>query len=503
MNIQRFIGSDSRTAMRKVRQALGDDALILSNRQVADGIEIIAADGNDEMLFGESNNAIADHVSDETESQPSYTVQTELAETQPDSPEPPMPSLADLIKTEKLAAEISTMSANGSEASSGVAMPNLYTGLGAADPQPAILEPVIPGNQTTKNNSAAVAKAARFEDSINQAKTALRASNKQPMNSRETESDEMNVMRQELTRLRGMMENQFSNMHLGLWAKSSPARATVLHKMTELGLTEMLATKIVGSLKNIETATPQVSARDALATLAKLIRVTGDKITEQGGTIVFIGPAGAGKTTTIAKLALQFTQQHGKDDIVLISTDTSRFGAHEQLAAYGRLLGVPVLRATENDQIRELISAMQGKKLVLVDTAGLTQQDLRSPDQIPTMALQLPNIQHYLVLPATAQYQTLDRVISSLSSRGVAGAIMTKLDEAANLGELLSSAITNKLPISYWTEESKITSALHIASPRRLVEKAVSVLRTQARHFSNARTTNPNNQNQNIHHQQS
>ena len=568
MNIQRFIGSNSRDAMQKVKKALGDDALILSNRQVADGIEIIAADGNDEMLFESTEHTFTDHAStdvpsadlpsvdhpsNDTEAEQSYTVQTEIKspkagatalplndvtqgerinlEKSVDSQQPaqaviatnpseiPLSSsqITPRVSDSQNAAIPSAPMPQSSEfsrikaesispaASRSTAMPDVYskqpyTGLGAAQQEPPVLnQPIIPGNtEATVDNE----KTSRFSDSINQAKSALQASNIQPEKTQEEENQQISIMRQELSRLRGMMENQFSNMHMGLWAKSSPARAAVLQRMTELGLTESLATRIVSSLKNIDTTTPQISARDALATLAKQIRVTGDKITENGGTIVFIGPAGAGKTTTIAKLALQFTQQHGSDDIVLISTDTSRFGAHEQLAAYGRLLGVPVLRATESDQTRELISAMQDKKLVLVDTAGLTQQDLRSPKSIPTMALQIPNIQHYLVLPATAQYQTLNRVISALSGQGIAGAIMTKLDEAANLGELLSSAIANQLPISYWTEEPKITSTLHIASPRRLVEKAVSVLRTQSRNFSAPRAAETTNRNDNIHHQQ-
>ncbi|HBS26142.1 MAG TPA: flagellar biosynthesis protein FlhF [Gammaproteobacteria bacterium] len=500
MNIQRFIGSDSRSAMRKVKEALGDDALILSNRQVPDGIEIVAADGNDDSLFGENDMPVVEYVGEKTNSQQSYTVQTEIKSVETKSTETKSadqdrtqaPSLGEFIQSEKLNAFSGSLPTADTP----------YTGLGAATKQdPPVLQPVISGNTTAPGKiSNAGEKTNNFTNTINKAKSALRTAKNHAPSADINEDPQISSMREELSRLRGMMENQFSNMHMGLWAKSSPARASVLQRMTELGLTENLATKIVSSLKNIDNATPQLAARDALAALAKEIKVTGDKIFKKGGTIVFIGPAGAGKTTTIAKLALQFTQQHGNDDIVLISTDTSRFGAHEQLAAYGRLLGIPVLRATEKDQIRELISAMQDKKMVLVDTAGLTQQDLRNAKNIPTMALQIPNIQHYLVMPATAQYQILDRIISSFSHQDIAGAIMTKLDEAANLGELLSSAISNKLPISYWTEESKITSSLHVANPRQLVEKAVSTLRSQTRSQSAPRTE-INDQNHN-HHQQ-
>ena len=479
--------------MRQVKEVFGDDALILSNRQVPEGVEIIAADGTDEMLFGQADQAVVEANAEETVSasptSPAVPAgqQGESASTEPTRPNPESPVVESSPRT-------------ASDLPGAFSQP--YTGIGAPDtadmpipePEPPTLtNPIVgamPGEPSPPYN--APSKGGRFGAAVERAKSSLKArrTTTPQVNARagkavsgETVSEEqreIHVMREELARLRGMMESQFSNMHMGLWAQNSPARAMVMTRMTELGLNEQLAAKLVASLKNIDSVAPQVAARDALRSLASQIRVTGDKITKQGGVCVFVGPPGAGKTTSIAKMALQFSRQRDTRDIVMVSTDSSRIGAHEQLSAYGRLLSIPVIRATDDSQVREIITAVQDKALVLVDTAGLTQKHLRHHDEIPTLVMDMPNLQHYLVLPATAQYQTLDRIISALPRDRIEGGIITKLDEAANLGEILGAALNNKFPLAYWTEAQKITSALHVATRRQLVEKAVSVLKSRA-----------------------
>ncbi len=469
MKIKRFIAPDSRIAMRQVREAFGEDALILSNRQTDEGVEIIAADGSDEMFFGHAGQA-------EIDADAIARASVEVA---------PAPPVAEEKRADESSATPEPAPAAAAEMPDAYARP--YTGIGApetspppeAQPEPPVLKERADPQDPASPPYNAPEKQSRFSRKLDQTKAMMKRKNRQEAEAAASapESSQISVMREELARLRGMMESQFSNMHMGLWARNSPARATVLTRMTELGLTEQLAAKIVGALKNIDSVAPQVSTRDALQHLARQIRVTGDRITEEGGVCVFIGPPGAGKTTSIAKTALQYSKRNGSRDIVMISTDTSRIGAHEQLAAYGKLLGVPVIRAADESQILEIINAMQDKSLVLVDTAGLTQKDLRHHERLPTLGLNLPNLHHYLVLSATAQYQLLDRVISALPKNRITGGIITRLDEAANLGEMLSAAIANDFPLAYWTREQKITSSLQVATQRQLVEKAVALLK--------------------------
>ncbi len=537
MKIQRFIAPDSRVAMRHVRETFGEDALILSNRQTSDGVEIIAADGSDEMFFGHADQAeidastiasapaevAAESASPAAIARPESIASEQVVESEPQPVVPEMPDAYARPYTGVGAPDVSERPARPVEAepeppvlrhradrggavsppynepvepftlsrAMNQTMPKMrraapdaaeYARPEASEPEPPVLHDLAGQGECVSPPDNDPIEQSRFSRKLDQTKAKMKRAmpEAKAAEAASPESSQISVMREELARLRGMMESQFSNMHMGLWARNSPARATVLTRMTELGLTEQLAARIVGSLKNIDSVTPQVSTRDALQQLARRIKVTGDKILDEGGVCVFIGPPGAGKTTSIAKTALQFSKRKGSRDIVMISTDTSRIGAHEQLAAYGKLLGVPVIRAADESQVLEIINAMQDKSLVLVDAAGLTQKDLREHGRIPTLGMNIPNLHHYLVMPATAQYQLLDRVMSALPKKRMTGAIITRLDEAANLGEMLSAAIANDFPLAYWTQEQKITSPLQVATQRQLVEKAVALLKTRS-----------------------
>lgn len=407
MKIKRFFASDSRKAMRMVKEELGMDAIIISNRQRADGVEIIAAEDFDEDLLmdGELDTSEAAQLPDSTAAKASATP-------------------------------------------------------GVDSRHPGKLSPMskIPAQATPLKLKAGKRKA--------------QASGPDPL---------IDNMRQEILNLRGMMESQFATMNMGLWAQNSPARSAILKQMTALGLSDPIASQLVSGLKNIDTVTPKVATRDALAMLAKRIRVTGNEIMDKGGIIVLIGPAGAGKTTTIAKIAGQHIREKGNKDIILVSTDANRIGAHEQLMGYGRLLGIPVLKARGIEEINQIVAAVQNKAMVLVDSGSLTQQEMRNPTSIASFQTGIKDVKHYLVLPATTQQKTLDRVVGAFNpaAQYLKGAIITKVDEAANLGGVLSSALIHKLPIAYWTELPDATSSLHPATPLHLVEKSVAMLRIQ------------------------
>ena len=424
MKIKRFFASDSRKAMRLVKEDLGPDAIIISNRQRADGVEIIAAEDFDEELLTEGE------------------LDTREAAQ--------LPEMTANKTFDKLMADQHSSAKTSTEAETYAPPKASPPGKSQSAPLLEIPPQAIP----------------------------LKSRQQKP---RVSESEQMiDSMRQEILNLRGMMESQFATMNMGLWAQNSPTRSAILKQMTALGLSDPIASQLVGSLKNIDSVTPKVATRDALALLAKQIKVTGNKIMDEGGIIVLIGPAGAGKTTTIAKIAGQYIREHGNQDIILVSTDANRIGAHEQLMGYGRLLGVPVLKARGAEEINQIVTAVQNKALVLVDSGSLTQQEMRNPASIASFQTGIKDVKHYLILPATTQHKTLDRVVSAFTpvANYLTGTIITKVDEAASLGGALSAALVHKLPIAYWTEFPDATSKLHPATPLHLVEKAVAMLRT-------------------------
>lgn len=474
MKIKRFIGSDSRSAMRQVKEILGPEAIILSNRSVPEGIEILAAeDFDDELLaHGEIDlaNAVAENIKEpvapvyEAPEPPAAPV--EVAPVEQPVAEPPS------VNRKKLDWLKSIGMQSTSEAKVIPPVEATYSeeALKAAVQTPELKSPA-------PEKKSPLPQAPVFSDALKAETQQSRTTPAGTVQNKET-TQQMHSMREELMQLRGMMESQLSSMNVGLWSQSSPTRSAVHKRLLDIGITETIATKLVTSLKDLDSLNPQQAVRSALTTLARHLHIGEQSIMEKGGVVVLLGPAGAGKTTTIAKMALQYSQEHSARDVVLISTDNSRVGAHEQLAGFGKLLGVPVLRAIDPAQIQEMIRAMQDKALVLVDTGSLTQMDLRDPRRIPTLNMGM-DIDHYLVMPATTQFQTLHRIIQSMPSGSLKAGIVSKVDEASNIGEVLSASIGNRFPLSYWTEKQTITSKLQKATQRQLVEQAVGILKSR------------------------
>ncbi len=414
MKIKRYFAADTRKALRMVRDDLGPDALIISNRSVDDGVEILAAEDFDEELAtkGVIDTRDAVEITDATV-EPKAAAPSEQAAPAAEKP-----------KTE-------------------------------AGPKP---DDVVTSDVILK---------------------ALKKKKPEPKKNVGGESELIANMRDELARLRGMMENQFSALSQGQWSQHSPIRNELVQQLTRIGLAPTLATKLVASIKNAEQLTPQLATREVLALLTKKIRINAQSMLDQRGAVAMIGPAGAGKTTTIAKITSQFVRKHGNSNIILLSADNHRIGAHEQLLAYGELFDVPVLRAHEPQEIRQIIQAVGSNSLVLIDTGSLTRADLAAPEKMPTMQSDL-GIRNYLVLPATNQTSVLEKLVNTFRQQPIAGAIITKVDEALNLGGALTAVINGELPVACWSDGLDVNSHLYQATAKHLVAKAVTMVNRQS-----------------------
>ena len=187
---------------------------------------------------------------------------------------------------------------------------------------------------------------------------------------------------------------------------------------------------------------------------------------------------GVGKTTTIAKLAARFLRNHESREMVLVCADNGRVGAYEQLQTFGKLLGVSVVRVKHVSELVTMLGVLSDKKLVLLDSAGLGQADLRNPGQLFAMDEQLDNIRHYLVMPATMQRSAMERIFDSMAKTGLSGLILTKLDDAVHLGDVLTSLVTHDIPLTCWTDGQSIPNDLHRADAAVLVARAMRLNKT-------------------------
>jgi len=418
MKVKRFIAEDMRTALRDVKEELGADAVILSSRKLDNQVEILAAMDYDEQLI---NRAL-----DETR-----------IEQKPGSA---------AAYFERAAAE-------------------RY----AAAPAPAVPEPVA--DELPPQPAATSARQFSPEEPASISKPALSSQAAGLFQAMAGSDAGISQMRNELKSLRTMIESQQTLSEWGMMAQKHPLRVVLYKRLTELGLSQDVCKYLAKGLDNLDDIEQALQA--ALKQLVHQIPIADEDILNQGGVYAMVGPTGVGKTTTIAKLAARFAMRHGQRHVALISTDNYRIGAHEQLMTYGRLLGVPVHTANNTQELQLLLNKLYDKKLILIDTAGMSQRDVRLSEQFVTMGKHANLIKSYLVLSANAQLPTLNEAIRSFKKANLAGCILTKLDEAVSLGGVMSALIRHHLPVAYVSKGQRVPEDLLPARARELVNDAI------------------------------
>ncbi len=292
-------------------------------------------------------------------------------------------------------------------------------------------------------------------------------------------SQEINSMREEMRSIRRLLEHQVSGLMWQEVERQEPLRAMLIKRLEKMGLSSELAEQLVCY---IPENTPAAKAwQTVLDLVADQISVTKNDILYQGGVVALLGPTGVGKTTTIAKLAARAAMEYGPEKVALVTTDTFRIGAREQLAIYGRIIGCPVKVAKDSNELAEVIYQLRNRRLVLVDTAGMGQRDVRLTEQLDTLMQDSGSvIESYLVLPATAQRRVLQEIIDHFKRIPLSGCILTKIDESLSLGEFISVVIQNSLPVAYVANGQRVPEDIVIAQPKYMAAKAGELLEKSA-----------------------
>jgi flagellar biosynthesis protein FlhF len=277
----------------------------------------------------------------------------------------------------------------------------------------------------------------------------------------------------EMKDMRRMLEAQLATLAWNDMSRRSPLQAAMLKELAQLGITQDLA----GSLARKIPANLNFSAarRFALATIARTVQVTGDRWLETGGRIAFAGPAGAGKTTLLAKLAARWVLRHGPRRVALVSADAVRIGAHEQMHMLGRLLGVTAHTVYDVAELPELLDALSGQQLVLIDTAGASPRDPDLARRLRLMNQQQSKIETSLVIPASIQAGAIEEAMKLFAVAQPSSCVITKVDEAVSLGGVLSSLVRHKLPVAYISDGQRVPEDLQPARAHGLVSRAVEI----------------------------
>ncbi|WP_242510803.1 flagellar biosynthesis protein FlhF [Halorhodospira halophila] len=281
-------------------------------------------------------------------------------------------------------------------------------------------------------------------------------------------------MREEIRTLRSLFENQLSLLEWNRMGHRHPARATVIKRLTDLGMGTEVSRKLADHIGGDEN--PDTAFRKALALIARHLPIAGDEIVDRGGVYALVGPTGVGKTTTVAKLAARYALRHGREQVALVSTDNYRVGAQDQLLTYARILDVPVYTATNRHELRTIVDDLMDRGLVLIDTVGMSQRDVRLAEQFKTLGSAEGLVKTYLVLSAATQMATLTESVSAFAGAEPVGCIFTKVDEASSLGGAMTCALRTKLPIAYLAVGQRVPEDLQAARGDTLVHRACALL---------------------------
>ncbi len=508
MKLKRFTAPDIRQAMTKVRAELGGDAVILSNRKTDDGIEIIAATDYDDAVL-DVPDAVENHPAKNasTASHPPYNAPSmktqrvikakkntrqaadplsaentrNLAQHLAEKMDIKKPSPASRWKEalddeyEDDSAELEALLNLDSEPDIDFAA-HSRRGSNQSHNQRQKSAPAKKRSQPAKQAATANQTQVSSEwinqfSSTNEIETPTPAV--APIAAKEKTQDMENVWN-ELSSLRGLLETQLSSLAWTDVSKRHPVKSKTLRHMLEMGLTPEMSYELLAKVSDDEGF--EVCWRKSLAMFAKRMPTTDDDMIKKGGVFALVGPTGVGKTTTIAKMAARYALTHGTGSIALVTTDSYRIGAQEQLRTYGRILGTPVKIANNAAELRQVLKSLYDKDLVLIDTAGTSQRDLRLTEQFSMLSEGSSLIKTYLVLSASSQQQVLAETVDAYKKVHLDGCVLTKLDESITLGGALSTIVQNKLPLAYISDGQRVPEDLHMAKAVELVKKSVSMM---------------------------
>lgn len=461
MNVKRYFAKTARDALRELKAELGADAIVLSNRAMDGGVEILA-------LPAEAVGALR-----------SNAPNPRATPTAPASVPVARSDDSDDYRV-SLSAHRVAQAGNASMAPA-ERMPK---------PAAAVLRPFVPPRVETADY---LMRRNDYPESINISADTRRTAAPPAVMPEATEmpaaavrgfgtamdderirtlQDTNRKLMEELSGIRGMIERQLAGFAWGEVRRTAPARAEIVGELLEAGFSSALSRSLADTVsKEASLEDARTSVRNALGRDLRAMSSDADLI-DRGGVFALVGPTGVGKTTTTAKIAARFVVRHGADKLALITTDGYRIGAHEQLRIYGRILGVPVFPVRDGAELRQTLSELRNKHMVLIDTVGMSQRD-RMVAQQAAMLAGAGSVRRLLLLNATCRGDTLDDVIRAYKGPDLAGCVFTKVDEAASLAPAIGAAIAHELDVFYVTNGQRVPEDLHLPNRSYLLHRAL------------------------------
>ena len=444
MNVKRFSARTSRDALNLVRQAFGADAVVLSTRPCAEGVEVMAmapdAVPQMERIAAEPAAAPA-RVAAET------TVEQDVAQLSMSTL-----SFQDYVRERMLRRRRAEQQAEAQVQAEAAQAEARAAELQARPVPPAanLLRVRAQNSESLPAIHAPVLREALAESAPSAAPA------------------EVHEVLSELRAMKGLIEDRFGALAFMEKLQRQPRQAQLTQRLLDQGFSPALTRKLADGLP----ADCDEAGWAASVLERNLLSGEGEApLEDSGGVFALVGATGVGKTTSTAKLAAAFATRHGASNLGLITLDAYRMAAHEQLRAYGRILGVPVHTAHDRASLDDLLELLAGKKMVLIDTAGMAQRDTRTRELLDMLSHR--SVNRLLVVNAAAQGETIEDVLQAYRAGSCRGVILSKVDEAVKLGPALDAMIRHKLKVLAVANGQRVPEDWHRLSAQALVQQAL------------------------------
>lgn len=459
MNIKRFHAATSREALAKARMAFGDGTLILSNRPTANGVEVVAT--AEDTLGNIDQGKESLQIEHRPEAMPparrSLQERAALETRNPvkeDTEQLAMSTLSfqDYVRERMLRRRHEALQ-EANPLATALAEREPETLRERPTPAPVVrhnpLRPIHPPQETAP-------RTARRENSV----APLMAPS----------MDSQGLMH-ELQSMKDLIEDRFNTLSWLGQARQNPIQSNLMLKMIRAGYSPSLARAILERMP--EEMDAAESVRWLMEVLERNLRTDAGMppLYEEGGIFALVGSTGVGKTTTTAKLAAMCARIHGPGSVGLITLDTYRVGAHDQLRSYGRMLGIVAHLAHDRAALQDLLGLLSGKKMVLIDTTGVAPRDPRKRDMLEV--LNLPQVNRLLVLNAGSHGDTLDDTLGAFKTDGSQQAILSKVDETVKLGPAIDALIRHQMMLRGVTNGQRVPEDWEAADAHKLVSASM------------------------------
>ena len=289
----------------------------------------------------------------------------------------------------------------------------------------------------------------------------------------------------EISEVKNLLQSHVAGNFWGNLQQEKTHLTEVIKHLLNTGFSPQLCADITRKLpETSDLSTLLQSARDQIKEMVKTVDAFA--MFDKGGVFAFIGPTGVGKTTTVAKIAARCVLRYGRNQVTLLTTDTYRIGAQEQLKVFAKILGLTVTSLRDGEDLSSKLKELSGRKIVLLDTAGVSQRDTLMLEQSKTLQDGSQSAVRILVMSSTTDLRTQEEVIKlhnqAAQSNGVGkieAAVITKIDEAAHIAPVVDSVIRHDMPLLFISNGQRVPEDLSLPDLDYLSHRAI-----QARAFS-------------------